>query len=160
MLTFIDFTGRSNSSRARYALYRCDCGGTIETLTYSVKAGKTTRCKACATASKVGKQNSLRHGHALAGNQTPTYTSWKAMHRRCSNPNTNRYEQYGGRGIKVCARWHLFENFLADMGAKPAKGWGIDRINSDGDYEPGNCRWMAAGENARRAQLERAKRKH
>ena len=62
------------------------------------------------------------------------------MIRRCTKPKTAFFERYGGRGITVCDRWYLFENFLADMGEKPV-GLTLDRINNSGDYEPGNCRW-------------------
>jgi hypothetical protein len=82
----------------------------------------------------------LVHGFASRGKQDATYKSWVSMHHRCKETSQD-FPNYGARGISVCARWDLFENFLADMGERP-DGMSLDRINNDGNYEPGNCRWI------------------
>lgn len=79
------------------------------------------------------------HGHTTGG-FSPTYHSWSSMIQRCTNPKRRAYPRYGGRGIMVCDRWMVFENFLEDMGERPA-GLTLERVDNDGNYEPGNCIW-------------------
>lgn len=85
------------------------------------------------------------HGHHKNGQQSPTYNTWRGMIARCTNPNQPNYERYGARGIKVCKRWRRFENFLSDMGERPA-GLTLDRLRVNGDYKPSNCKWATLQE--------------
>src|SRR3990167_7410867 len=77
-----------------------------------------------------------------------TYLTWRDMNRRCFSPKNHAYDRYGARGITVCERWRVFENFLADMGIRP-EGLTIERINNDGNYEPSNCCWIPKSEQNR-----------
>lgn len=79
---------------------------------------------------------------------SPTYISWQRMHDRCYKKSNNRFRYYGERGIKVCKRWHVFENFLADMGERP-EGLSLDRKNNNGNYHKRNCRWATRSEQMR-----------
>ena len=81
-----------------------------------------------------------RHGHTVGYRDSPTYRTWRCMRERCSLPSHEQYQHYGARGIRVCERWQTFDLFVADLGSRPL-GTTLDRINRDGNYEPGNCRW-------------------
>lgn len=89
--------------------------------------------------------------------KTPEHSTWTHIKQRCNNPNNDGFYLYGGRGIKVCQRWmDSFEAFYHDMGERPSSRHQIDRIDSNGNYEPGNCRWATSAEqlrNTRRTRL-------
>lgn len=98
----------------------------------------------------------FRYKHS--NSETKEYSAWYHMIRRCYYPETEFYHNYGGRGIKVCDRWlgdQGFDNFCQDMGTKPSSNYSLDRINNDGNYEPANCRWISAKQQARNRRTTR-----
>lgn len=91
----------------------------------------------------------VKHGAYVNGKPTKLYRVWLTMRSRCNNPKVDHYHRYGGRGIKVCARWDDFSLFKEDMGDAPGLGYSLDRFpNADGDYEPGNVRWATKEQQA------------
>ena len=126
-------------------LCHCDCGQDVIVLSGSLRSGNTKSC-GCFHKER-SNMACITHGHTRRRQLSPVYMSWRSMKQRCTNSKLQAYYRYGGRGIKVCDRWLRFENFLEDMGERP-EGLSIDRIDNDGNYEPGNCRWSTAKEQA------------
>lgn len=139
-LTVVRFVERRTTGY--YWLCACDCGAERLARASALRDGSSRSC-GCLRSEEQSARQTIHGRHG-----TPTWVTWSAMRARCYSPLPEVTQYHGARGIRVCERWNDFAAFLADMGERPSLAHSIDRIDPDGDYEPGNCRWATHAQQA------------
>lgn len=130
----------SNQKKDARWICRCECGTIKSILAMTLSRGDSKSCGCLLK--ELASIRATTHGQT----KSMEHRSWDSMRQRCNNSKHHAFTNYGGRGIKICERWSIFENFLEDMGPRRSLKYSLDRINNDGNYEPENCRWATEAE--------------
>lgn len=145
-LTVIEYAGKTSRYISLWRC-RCDCGREKVVSRKNLIGGGTRSC-GCLF------KDRQQHGEAVRGSRSKLYNIWVSMRQRCHNPNSPAWKWYGEKGISVCPEWEDYDKFHEwALSSGYVEGLSIDRIDSDGDYEPSNCRWIPLEENAARARI-------
>jgi len=152
-LTVLYDTGKRKNGNVVWHC-RCDCGNESDVRSDSLVFARTTSC-GCYRRQRTAEAHTV-HGMARKEKTHPIHRTWRAILQRCENPSDKNYKNYGFRGIKVCDEWHKFIPFCDwALASGWQKGLQLDRINNNGNYEPGNCRWATPQENSRNRRNNR-----
>ena len=153
-LLALKYVRKDKSNNAMFLCLCLLCMGKTTVSSPNLANGHTKSC-GC-----LRQQALLTHGHSSGHRHTATYITWKSMIQRCTNPNHKGWHSYGGATppVHICKRWLKFENFLADMGPRPA-GTTLSRYADTGDYKPSKCEWHTRAQQAaeHRKKIERKK---
>lgn len=145
-LKVIGFAGSENG--VAFWFCSCKCKNIVKVRYWDLKSGNTSSC-GC-----FRKEFKITHGETANKNISKTYITWQNMLDRCLNKNNPYFQNYGGRGIKVCDEWLKFENFLFDMGERP-ENLSLDRKDNDKGYYKENCRWATKKQQANNMRSNR-----
>lgn len=140
-LLVIGPSSKRNKSGSTFWQCQCDCGEITDVSKQSLKSGHTQSC-GCLRLERC-RAKITKHGHNGAKGRSPEYCAWHNAKRRCLLPQHPEYKNYGERGITMCFDWvNNFSSFIAHIGPRPSNKHTLDRIDNDGNYEPGNVRWV------------------
>jgi hypothetical protein len=142
----IDDTPKYDKSGNKCLLVQCCCGTQSVVQLSSLRSGDSPHCIHCRCRRNRAKKPDT-HGHTRNAGKTLEYNVWDGIVQRCTNPNSDSFKDYGGRGITMCDEWrNSFLIFFTEMGPKPTPRHSIDRIDNEKGYFAGNCRWATRDE--------------